>query len=337
MRGPRPSDPAPPAGPEPLTTPVPTGSRDVLPEEMSELREMSAQMLAEFARAGYGEVATPAFEYEETMRLAGPLAARDAYRVADNDGRMLVARFDSTIPIARLAATRYHDAETPLRFCYLQSVYRPVEPKRGQSREFLQIGMELIGLSAPEGDAETIRLLVGVLEAAGLADFTVAVGDARYFIEQLDANGEALTAAQRAAILYELQTRDLVGLQRELHAVESIAAERRDRLLEVAGARGGKELLARYGAARLAALDDKLRADGVAERVVYDLGLVRSLDYYTGMVLEVFVPGEGFPIGGGGRYDDLAGRFGRPLPAAGFAVNMERLHLAVMAQSEEAR
>ena len=69
-------------------------------------------------------------------------------------------------------------------------------------------------------------------------------------------------------------------------------------------------------------------APGVADRVIFDLGLIRSLGYYTGAVFEVYDSALGAPIGGGGRYDDLLGRFGRELPACGWALNVERLHIA---------
>lgn len=318
------------------TIPVPTGTRDVLPEEMAELRAISAQVGEVFAAAGYGEVGTPALEFEETMRIGAPGSTDPVYRVADVDGKLLVLRSDSTIPIARLAATRYHDVEPPLRFCYLQHVYRPVRPKRAQSREFLQIGMELMGLPAPAGDAEAITLLVKVLEAAGLSDFRIAVGDVGFFTSKLDQAGAETGGGpgSREKILHELSTRDLVGLERELLNANSISPESRERLVEIAGARGGREIIEREGADRLVALDDLLKAEDIADRVIYDLGLVRELSYYTGALLEIYAPSSGFPIGGGGRYDELVGRFGRDLAAFGFALNMERLHLAVLAEQE---
>lgn len=311
------------------TVPVPTGTRDVLPEEMAELREISANALKVFADAGYGEVATPALEYEQTNRIGATDSEDGAYRVPDKDGQILTLRYDSTIPIARLAATRYNEVEPPLRFCYLQHVYRPIKPKRAQSREFLQIGMELMGMPAPSGDAEAIELISNVLKSAGLNDFRIAVGDVGFFREKLAAAG--IDDSQQTSILHELQTRDLVGLRRELAAA---APEKADSLGNVAAARGGRELIEREGAERLVAVDDLLQKSGVAEKVIYDLGLVRSLNYYTGTVFEVYTPTSGFAIGGGGRYDDLVGRFGRDLAAFGFALNMERLHLAAIAEKE---
>ncbi len=318
----------------PETIPVPMGTRDVLPEEMAELRAISASALAVFTEAGYGEVATPALEYEQSMRRGGPDLLKDAYRVPDKDGQVLTMRFDSTVPIARLAATRYASAEPPLRFCYMQHVYRAIEPKRAQSRQFLQLGMELLGMPAPAGDAEAIELLVKVLRSAGLSKFRIAVGDVSFFDQRLAVAG--VSGELRERVLSELHSRDLVGFRRAL-AAGDIAAESRAALEQLAVARGGRDLLEREGAEHLLELDGLLATAGVQDQVIYDLGLVRELNYYTGTVLEVYAPSSGFPLGGGGRYDNLVGRFGRELAAFGFSLNMERLHLALLAEQETGR
>ena len=75
---------------------------------------------------------------------------------------------------------------------------------------------------------------------------------------------------------------------------------------------------------------------GVADRVIFDLGLVRELGYYTGMVFEVYDPAVGFAIGGGGRYDELLGRFGRPRPACGIALDIHRVHIAQLEEERQA-
>jgi ATP phosphoribosyltransferase regulatory subunit len=315
----------------PRTIPVPTGTRDVLPEEMAELRAISVEILRVFAESGYGEVATPALEFESSMQVGGAELLEHAYRVADKDGQILTLRFDSTVPIARLAATRYSEAEPPLRFCYMQHVYRAVEPKRAQQRQFLQVGMELLGLPAPEGDAEALELLVKVLNAAGLNDFKIAVGDVSFFESKLAATG--VDDATREAVLHELHTRDFVGFRKVL-AGSGVPQAQRAELERIASARGGRELLEREGAENLLELDAKL---SVTESIIYDLGLVRDLDYYSGTVIEVYTPSSGFPLGGGGRYDNLVGRFGRELAAFGFSLNMERLHLAVLEEQEGGR
>ena len=151
--------------------PIPSGTRDVLPDEMRELRAITEALRDVFGAAGYGEVYTPALEYE-TVITRGELASlRPAYRVFDENGNVLVLRSDMTVPIARVVATRYPASEPPLRFCYFAHSYRGVRPQRGQPREFLQAGVELIGASAPRGTAEAVTVLCRALDAVGLARY----------------------------------------------------------------------------------------------------------------------------------------------------------------------
>lgn len=315
----------------PTIHPIPSGTRDVLPDEMRELRAITATALAAFERAGYGEVATPALEYEETLARGDVAGVLPAYKLFDEHGRVLVLRSDMTVPIARLVATRFASAEPPLRLCYLAHAYRGVRPQRGQPREFLQAGIELIGAPAPQGTAEALTVLCDVLDAVGLADYRIGFGDVGLYQALLD--GYAVPAAARERLLHELVTRDFVGLEREVRAL-GLAAEAAELLVRVPQLRGGTEVLADLqgraddAAEGLRGVHALLPAR-VAERLIFDLGLVRSLGYYTGAVFQVYDPALGVPIGGGGRYDDLLGRFGRPLPAVGWALTVERLHIAL--------
>jgi ATP phosphoribosyltransferase regulatory subunit len=130
-----------------------------------------------------------------------------------------------------------------------------------------------------------------------------------------------------------LVARDFVSLERELSAL-GLRDEDAELLLRVPQVRGGPEILAGADgpvADAVAGLRGvhALLAPEVAERVIFDLGLVRQMGYYTGAVFDVYDPALGAPLGGGGRYDDLLGRFGRPLPAVGFALTIDRLHIAL--------
>src|ERR1039457_1704099 len=178
---------------------IPSGTRDVLPDEMRELRAMTDRIRDVFERAGYGEVYTPALEYEGTFARADAAGAKPAYRMFDEQGNVLVLRPATTVPIARLVATRYTHAEPPLRFCYLAHAYRGVRPQRGQAREFLQAGVELIGSPAPEGTAEVLQVLCEALDAAGLKNYRVGVGDASLYPALLQAVG--VDADRRERIL----------------------------------------------------------------------------------------------------------------------------------------
>jgi ATP phosphoribosyltransferase regulatory subunit len=311
--------------------PIPSGTRDVLPDETREVRAITDTLRGVFERHGYGEVYTPALEYESVLERADMAEARPAYRVYDESGAVLVLRSDMTVPIARVVATRYSSSEPPLRFCYFAHCYRGVRPQRGQPRELLQAGIELVGSPAPEGTAEALTVLCHALDATGLKDYRIGLGDASLF--------PALTAslgvpqAVRLGLLEQLVMRDFVGLEQAL-AESGLSGEAVELLLDVPQRRGGPEVLADIPDLADEAVTGlrsvhELLEPAVAERVIFDLGLIRNIGYYTGAVFDVYDPALGTPIGGGGRYDDLLGRFGRALPAVGFALGVDRLHIAL--------
>jgi ATP phosphoribosyltransferase regulatory subunit len=314
-----------------MISPTPPGTRDVLPDEMRELRGISERLRTAFEAAGYGEVWTPTMEYEDVLRRGDDRAAGVRYRLFDDQGRVLVLRSDMTIPIARLVASRYRAVEPPIRLSYFAHSYRAVERGRGQSREFLQAGIELVGADAPTGDAEVIGLVLASLDEVGLRRHRIGVGDGslyRTLLRSFDVPED-----QRMPILETLSRRDLVGLERLVTRL-GLPDRERELLTELPTLRGGPEVLARAdgpvaGAVEnLRACYELLAERGAADRVIFDLGLVRELGYYTGAVFEVYDPAVGFAIGGGGRYDDLLARFGRPLPACGIALDLERVHMA---------
>jgi ATP phosphoribosyltransferase regulatory subunit len=311
---------------------IPPGTRDVLPEEMRELRAIGDRMRSCFERAGYGEVHTPALEYEDVLRRGEERAAGARYRTFDENGAVLALRSDMTIPIARVVATRYADAEPPLRFSYLARAWRATDRGVGEPREFLQGGLELIGIPGAEGEAEVVALAIAALDEAGLRRHRVGVGDGALYRSLLASFGVA--EERHTPVLESLSRRDLVGLEWQVNELGLGQAER-DLLVGLPQLRGGREVLERADTAGLdglRALYELLAERGVADRVIFDLGLVRELGYYTGSVFEVYDPAVGFTLGGGGRYDDLIGRFGRDLPACGLALDVQRVHLAQAAE-----
>jgi len=340
-----------------MTHPIPPGTRDVLPDEMRELRRLQTALAEVFTERGYGEVATPTIEYYDVLARgdmggetplgaakggASPQGAPIAYRFSDERGELLAMRADMTVPIARLVANRFAGAELPLRFFYMGNAYRAVRPQRGQMREFMQVGVELIGAEAPDGTAEVVEVLVAALDAAGLSRAVIGLGDAdlyRQLLTEIGVEGEA-----RSMILDRLAAHDLVGLEAEVGTLDEIGDVEREILLRLANMRGGAEILdqahelggeaVERATSRLEATYKALAARGVADRVQLDLGLLRDLGYYTGAILEVYDPALGHVLGGGGRYDELMGRFGAPLPAAGFGLYLQRMHIA---QAEEER
>lgn len=325
-----------------MTHPIPQGTRDVLPDEMRELRRIESALQELFESRGYGEVRTPAIEYDSVLAGADERIAASAFRFFDRSGDLLALRTDMTVPIARLAADRFADVEPPLRLHYVGDAYRAIDPKRGRLRESRQAGIELIGGEAPGGTAEVIELLVAALDAVGLNRAVVGLGDADLFRQLLDELGVEGRARDR--ILDRLAAHDLVAIEAEAGDLAGLGETERSLIVTLSSLRGSAGVLdtAREigGAAveratsRLSETYAELDRLGVADRVQLDLGLLRDLGYYTGAILEVYDPALGHIIGGGGRYDGLMGRFGRALPAAGFALYLERVHIA---QTEEER
>jgi len=319
-----------------LIHPIPPGTRDVLPDEMRELRAIGVRMREVFAGAGYGEVHTPSLEYEDVLRWGEERAAGARYRTFDEHGAVLALRSDMTIPIARLVATRFRDPTEPLRLFYEGRAWRVVGDATGQQREFLQSGIELIGVLGADAEAEVIALAVEALAAAGLARHRVGLGDGALYRTLLAALEVPLD--RHRDLLACLSRRDLAGLAGRVTDLD-LAPDARELLIRLPELRGGPEVLDRVdGPAARGALEGlrtlygALERRGVSDRVILDLGLVRELGYYTGAVYEVYDPAVGFALGGGGRYDELIGRFGDGRPACGLTLDVQRVHIAQAAE-----
>src|SRR5688572_1023759 len=188
--------------------------RDVLPDEMRELRALSDRLRSVFDGAGYGEVWTPALEYEEVLQRGSEDASGAAFRLFDSQGRVLVLRSDPTIPIARLVANRFADAEPPIRLYYFATAYRAVDRGAAQAREFLQSGVELVGAPAPEGDAEIVAVVLEALASAGLRRHRIGLGDASIYPLLLAQAG--VPDAERDTLLDHLVRRDLPALEADV-------------------------------------------------------------------------------------------------------------------------
>lgn len=325
-------------GPASGRDPLPAGARDVLSLEAAELRAAEDALRRAFRRFGYREVRTPALEFAATIdRAASASGTADAYRLFDRDGRVLVLRPDLTIPVARLIATRLADHPGPVRVSYTGPAFRL--PKSGTPRatEHRQAGVELVGAPGPAADAEIVLLLCEALREAGLTGFRIGIGDVSLTGAVMDALG--IADGDRARLAAAVAARDLVAWR---HIVEGLdLPERQGALLAgLPGMRGGRDVPGAVAAAvpqageACARLEETLRVlhvEGVADRVLVDLGILRDWSYYSGLVVEAYASGVGEPIAQGGRYDGLGAAFGHPRAAVGVGIELELLHRALAA------
>lgn len=301
--------------------PIPPGALDLAGEAVRRRRQLQGCMLEQLEAAGYEEIIPPTFEYAEVfVRAGGGEIADRLIRFLDLDGKLMALRYDFTASVARLAATKLADRATPLRLSYAGKVFRQDPAREGRRpREILQVGGELLGEAGVAADVEALRLALALMRCADAREFQINLGH----VGALQPALAALTPEDRAAVRRLIDRKDAAGLAAAAPGVLTelpFVIGRREALDRAASiVRDSSEAIVRLRAIDAALTEEERR------HVVYDFGEVRGLDYYTGIHFEVFVAGAGSAVGGGGRYDDLMGRFGRPLPAVGLALDLDAL------------
>ncbi len=320
---------------------TPSGFRDVLSEEAVVRERITRSVQQLFADRGYLPIETPTLEVMDVMQAGGRLPG-SPFKFFDSRGDLLAMRPDVTIQVARMCATRLAGAEGSLRFRYTQRVFREAEGvSQAEAREVTQMGIECIGESGPEADAEVIGLLAEALRESGVEAFSLAVATVGVLRELLNRSGAP--GKWKACVLEAYHSSNFVELDRltaldgeELGMdVSSVAPAYATAIRMLSRIRGGREaidrvreLVAPLGC--LGGLDefertfDLLAQAGLAERILVDFSVMSSFDYYTGIVFEAYSPYLGEALGSGGRYDNMIGAYGESRPAAGFAFCLER-------------
>ncbi len=315
---------------------LPVGITTILPDAAARVRGLEQTLLTGLGAWGYREIILPTFEYLDVLTPGlHSQVLEKGYQLTDRTtGRTLVLRPDATAQIARTVAMGMLGDALPLRISYRTSVFRYEPEHVGRDREQLQIGVELIGVSGPAGDAEVLALVIESLRRLGVKSFRISLGHVGFLQGLLRQSG--LSPADQARAVQAAARRDIPELQTMVSAGGVSRASARA-ILEAPELYGGKNVLTRgrvlAGRNRpvLAALDRLeavfrlLAAGGYEDYLLLDLGELRGFDYYDGIVFDVFAEGVGYEIGGGGRYDHLIGRFGRTVPSTGFAFDVDRL------------
>ena len=327
-------------------TATPWGFRDILPEEAQAREDIALTVKGCLKKHRYLPVETPLLEDKAALEEGGRLADTP-FKLFDDDGRFLMVRPDNTLPIVRLVSSRMSADDLPLRLRYEAPVVRGAARNTGTSRQFTQLGYELIGVGGAEGDAEVVSVAIEAVRDLRLPAWRVVCGSVRPFKELLASCSDARLARQ---VLSLVHANDLVDLDALVMASDESDAVKRA-ICELPRLCGGvevldrvDELLAAVGSAgrATAELRDLYAAlaqmgDETLARLSFDFSIMNSFDYYTGLVFKVYAAGMPDSVGSGGRYDAvLDGALpGAPkVPAAGLAFSLERLEIVYPGASE---
>ncbi len=331
------------------TTPrslIPIGMTTLLPDAAERVRQLERALFEGFTRWGYREIIPPTFEYLDVLSAGLPADILEkCYKVADwTTGRILVLRPDVTAQIAKIVAMGMAGRQLPLRLSYRSTVFRYEPEHAGREREVFQLGVELIGADDASMDAEILTLLIESLKAVGLSHFKISLGHVGFYQALLAQSGLSEQGRKQAELA--AARKDLPKLERILKT-ERVPSKQAKPILEAPGRYGREEML-QWGRTvagrntrllapieRLGRVYALLAAAGVKEHLLLDLGEFRGFDYYDGVVFDVFSGNVGCELGGGGRYNHLIGQFGQDLPSTGFALDLDRLFMALGKEGEK--
>jgi len=317
---------------------TPEGTRDYLFEECHARETVQQSLTHVFALHGYAPVATPTLEFYDVF---GDQYADFHYHSTDSRGRLLVLRADSTLPIARIAATRLQKETLPLRLYYHQSVFRRSRFYAGHSDEFMQCGVELLGADGLCTDLEILSCAVEALRACDAPNFRIELGHVDFFACFVDELG--VDPNLRALLAEAIGSKNYPALAQLLEPFEKAPAAQA--LLALPKLFGGEDVLtqaydfckpekAAQALDYLAKLYAQLKQLGLDACIDIDLGLVRRQGFYTGLVFRGYMEGSGKPVLSGGRYDNLLADFGRDAAAVGFAVQLDPLAEALLEEGK---
>ncbi len=324
------------------------GMRDLLPKEQALRDYIQGQILDTYRAAGFQRISTPILEDMENLdksdggdnlnlifkvlkrgdKLAAALKTGDEKALSD-----MGLRYDLTLPLSRYYAANRNALPTPFKVIQTDRVYRAERPQKGRLREFVQCDIDILGDSSPNAEVELIDVTARALLRIGFTGFTVNINDRRILRAMLQTMGFAPEALDSVCISFDkLDKIGADGVKTELLEKEmpAEAVEKLDGFLRqgdfsldtVAAACGDEALTAdlRY----VIATSEKIAAGRYG--IAYCPSLVRGQGYYTGMVFEVTCPQFSGAVAGGGRYDNMVGKFiGQQVPAVGFSIGFERV------------
>ncbi|MCW4039160.1 MAG: histidine--tRNA ligase [Candidatus Bathyarchaeota archaeon] len=317
------------------------GMRDFLPLELSKRHFVEAKVRECFRFFGYQEIETPLIESHALIAAkSGNEIRHRLFAFTDFNGRKLALRPELTASVARVVTNKLRTQPKPIRLGYIANCFRYDNPQLGRYREFWQAGFEMFGSEHPIADAEIILANLELMRRVGLSEAFLKIGHVGILREILSTYD-----------IHENEQNTIMGLIDSNHQDQvmktftelNVPAEGQDDIQQLFALKGtqlsvfeqGEIILNKYPDAKRALANLKTivtlaQQSTVPNKIVIDLGFARGLEYYTGMIFEVYVPDLGIALGGGGRYDKLVEIFGgAQMPAVGCSPGIDRIVLAV--------
>ena len=323
---------------------TPEGVRDIYGEEYANKLAIQNILHKQIHLYGYQDIQTPTFEFFDVFgKEIGTTPAKDLFKFFDSDGNILCLRPDFTPSMARCAAKYFVDEDLPLRLSYVGNTFSNTSLLQGKLKETTQMGAELMGDDSVEADGEMIAMLIDALLKTGLKQFQVSVGEIDYFkgiCEDL-----SLSKEQESVIRGYISNKNFFAVKEYLQA-EQIPEEQIRVIMAIEDLFGSVDMLEEAGKLsshplvqraieRLKNLYEVLCAYQVEKYVSFDLGMLSSYQYYTGIIFKVYTLGIGDVVVKGGRYDKLLPYFGKNSPAIGFVIVIDDLMQALKRQKIE--
>lgn len=319
------------------------GFTDTLPGICAFKKKTEKELEELYRLHGYRQIETPGIEYLDIYSRPGFVPEQNLYKMTDQKGRLLALRYDGTIPAARYAAgiKDFDPASLPLRFCYIENMFRFADSGGGKQNEFTQAGVELMGADGADADAEVIALAIKSALTTGIKDLQISVGQVRLYdgiARQL-----GLDEANKELIRDAISSRDTVTIEKTCDKL-GLNAEGKNLLLMLSDAQGTYDIIDAFKSKvtdkeavealdNLKAILDALDEQGFLKYVSVDSGLLGgSVDYYTGVIFKGYTYEVGFPIISGGRYDNTVAVFGRQMGCVGFSLSLTLTLTALLRQ-----
>lgn len=292
---------------------TPKGFRDFLPADALKRKAVADRIISVFERFGFDPLETPTVEYEETLQGKYGEEEKLIYKFETNGGDRLALKYDQTVPLARVVAqwgpVGAQKLILPFKRYQIQPAFRGENTQKGRYREFLQCDADIVGISSPLADMEILSLAYEIYRSLGL-DIIIKVND-RSLLAEFE--------PKYLSAIDKLNKIGVTGVMQELEAKGLSGAEAANAL---------SKIKAMQPTPSLAQTMTEFKNAGLPENVVvFDPTLVRGLDYYTGIIMEVVLRSDptGSSLCGGGRYDKMIGKFtGVDIPAVGFAIGFDR-------------